>query len=124
MTEQDGIRTRSLGGLPVVSAPDEIDMANADELGEALLSALDGSPAVVADMSQTTFCDSSGLNTLIQASKKAAARGGELRIAACTPPVRRLLAVTGMDQRLHLFASVPDAIAGAPATTTTPSRPA
>jgi anti-anti-sigma factor len=61
-------------------------------------------------MSATMFCDSSGLNALIQASKAAAASGSELRLAACSAPVLRLITLTGMDRRLHLFTSVPDAI--------------
>jgi anti-anti-sigma factor len=35
---------------------------------------------VVLDMTQTAFCDSSALNVLVRARKRAAAGGGELRL--------------------------------------------
>jgi anti-sigma B factor antagonist len=109
--EQHGIRVWSLGGVPVLTAPDEIDIANADELAEALLAASDGHAVTVADLSETMFCDSSGLNALIQVSVKAASSGAELRLAAASANVLRLLTVTGMDRKLRLFATVPEAVA-------------
>jgi len=53
-----------VSGVPVVAAPDEIDMANARELGLALLeAAADGPGTLVADMGRTQYCDSSGIHT-------------------------------------------------------------
>jgi anti-sigma B factor antagonist len=65
----------------------------------------------VADLSETMFCDSSGLNALIQVPVKAASSGAELRLAAASANVLRLLTVTGMDRKLRLFATVPEAVA-------------
>ncbi len=56
--------------LVVVTTPDEIDIGNAWQLREALLSAaVTGSPAVIVDMSGTEFCDSTGLNVLVRAQQ-------------------------------------------------------
>ena len=56
---------------PVVTLPAEIDMANADAVGERLAAALaPGVRVVIADMTATTFCGSAGLNMLIRASKR------------------------------------------------------
>jgi anti-anti-sigma factor len=67
--------------LPVVALPDEIDMATADALGEQFAAALaPGVPAVIADMTGTTFCDSAGITVLIGAKERATASGAELRL--------------------------------------------
>jgi hypothetical protein len=55
MPERQAFRVRSLGGLPVISTPDELDMSNAGRLHEALLSAGRDNATVVMDMSATTF---------------------------------------------------------------------
>ena len=60
--------------LTVVTLPDEIDMANADAIGEEFAAALaPGVRVVIADMTATTFCGSAGINMLIRAKKRAAA---------------------------------------------------
>ena len=50
-------------GVPVVIAPDEIDITNAGALRAALLrAAARPGPALVVDMTRTRFCDSAGLH--------------------------------------------------------------
>ena len=57
-------------GVPVVAAPEEIDITNAEALRAALLAAADGHGTLVVDMTQTRFCDSSGLHVLIAAHRR------------------------------------------------------
>jgi anti-sigma B factor antagonist len=107
--------------LPVVvSAPAEIDATNAAELRAALLSAASKGPTVVVDMSQTVFCDSAGVSALVQARHRAEASGGEVWLVITNASVLRIVALTGVDQLLLVFASLPDALAARPA----PSPPA
>src|SRR5690349_14395864 len=55
-----------VSGVPVVTAPEEIDVTNATGLRAALLeAAAQGSRTLVVDMAQTQFCDSAGLNVLV-----------------------------------------------------------
>jgi STAS domain len=55
----------------VVALPAEIDVANAGQLGQQLGSAFAPSvTTVIADMTATTFCDSSGIKMLLQARKQ------------------------------------------------------
>jgi anti-sigma B factor antagonist len=98
----------------VVRLPAEIDATNAGQVLSTLDAAFNDYPIVIADLSATTFCDSSGLTALLKASQTAAARGGELRLAACRPAVTRLLALTGMHDVLHVFAGLAEAGAGTP----------
>jgi anti-sigma B factor antagonist len=96
--------------LPIVSAPAEIDITNAERLREALLSCAGrGEPTLVVDMTRTEFCDSSGLHQLVLAHKRAAAAGGELRLVIRADPVLRVLAVTGADRLMPIFATVAEA---------------
>ena len=67
------------GGVPVVTAPEEIDITSAPGLRSALLEAsAHGHGTLVVDMTGTQFCDSSGLHTLLAAHKRARAEGGEM----------------------------------------------
>jgi len=55
----------------VVTLPAEIDMANADRVGADLEAAFgSGVCVVVADMSGTRFCDTSGIHALVMAYKR------------------------------------------------------
>jgi anti-sigma B factor antagonist len=105
---------RPSGGLPVICVPDEVDLSNACELVAALTAAARDSATVIVDMSRTTYCDSSGISALVQASRTASAASGSLLLVTCSPIVLRVLAVTGVDRLLQVHASVPDAIAAAP----------
>ncbi len=95
-----------VSGVPVVTAPEEIDIANAAGLRAALLeAAAHGSRMLVVNMAQTQFCDSAGLNVLVRAHKRARTEGGELLLVICAAAVLRIFAVTGID---HLIPNFPD----------------
>ena len=95
-----------VSGVPVVTAPEEIDITNAAGLRVALLeAAAHQSRTLVVNMAQTQFCDSSGLNVLVRAHKRARADGSELLLVICAAAVLRIFAVTGID---HLIPTFPD----------------
>jgi anti-sigma B factor antagonist len=99
-------------GVPVVTAPGEIDVTNAAALRAALLEAATrGRGAMVADMSGTHFCDSAGLNVLVRAHKRARAEGGELLLVVPATTVLRIFAITGIDRIIPNFSSLEDALA-------------
>jgi hypothetical protein len=67
-------------GQPV-NLPAEIDITNAAAVGRELGSACrPGVAVVIADMTQTTFCDSPGVRQLLLASDAAGTCGAELRL--------------------------------------------
>jgi anti-sigma B factor antagonist len=101
-----------VSGVPVVAAPEEIDITNAPELRSALLAAAAGGPGtIVADMTRTRFCDSSGLHALLAAHKRAQADGGELLLVIPDAAVLRIFAITGIDRMIPSFTSLDDALA-------------
>lgn len=106
---------------PVVRFPDEIDMVNADQFGEQLMSALgQGACVVVADMTATTFCDTSGIRILVQAHKQAAAANSELRVVIRSAAVLRAMACTKVDTVLQIYPDLDEALARDSRGTTSP----
>jgi anti-sigma B factor antagonist len=103
-------------GVPVVAAPEEIDITNAPELRSALLeaaaaAAANGHGTVVADLSRTQFCDSSGLHALLAAHKRATAAGGDVLLVISGNAVLRVFTITGVDRIIPNFTSLEEALA-------------
>jgi anti-sigma B factor antagonist len=109
--------------MPVVAAPEEIDITTAYGLRAALASAARGQAAVVVDMTRTRACATAGIHVLVRAHRRALASGGELRLVISSPDVRHLFAVTGLDRVIRHFASLDEALAQAPADVNQPPLP-
>lgn len=92
----------------VVAMPDDIDYGTADQAYGQLYAAFTaGIPVVIADFTLTTYCDCTSLRYLLAVQGRAAASHAELRLAVpLTSPVRRILQITGLDQRFRLYPSV------------------
>jgi anti-sigma B factor antagonist len=87
----------------------EIDFTSSGAVQSTLLAMiLPGGGTVVADLSQVTFLDSSGLGVLVQAHRTALERGNRLVVVA-SPPVRKLLRLTGLDTVLETYDELPAA---------------
>ena len=70
------------GGPVVVTLPDEIDITNAGFVAGQLRAALaSGAAVVIADLTATTFCDCSGVRSLLLAHHHAAAGDIQFRLA-------------------------------------------
>jgi anti-sigma B factor antagonist len=102
-----------IGQVAVVTLPAEIDVTNADAIREELLAVLNqGAVLLVADMSKTDFCDSSGVSALVRAFRHAAASATALRLVVTTPAVLRVLSITGVDRLVDVYPSVAASLAG------------
>lgn len=101
-----------LGRVAVVSLPVEIDISNADQIREDLLSVVNrGAGTLIVDMSATTFCDSAGVNALVRTLKRATASGTGMRLVVSTHAVRRVLDITGVDRLIDVYPSVAASLA-------------
>jgi anti-sigma B factor antagonist len=99
-------------GVPVVAAPEEIDITNAAALRSALFDAAAGHHAtLVVDMTRTQFCDVSGLHAVVAAHKQAEAEGRKVVLVVTGTPVLRVLALTGIDRVIHNVSSLAAALA-------------
>jgi anti-sigma B factor antagonist len=91
-------------GTVVVTFPGEIDMANAARVREELNAAFDsGAATVVADMSGTRFCDTSGIHALVMAHKRAKAGNIGFRVVVRPGEVRHVLEIVRLDTVLALY---------------------
>jgi anti-anti-sigma factor len=111
---EDRFPVEVVQGVPVVAAPEEIDITNAEALRSALLTAAaDGHGTLVVDMTRTRFCDSSGLHTLIAAHRRAEAEAREVLLVIPGTTVLRVFALTGMDTVIPNFTTLAEALAQA-----------
>jgi anti-sigma B factor antagonist len=95
----------------IIVLPAEIDVTNCDEVFAQLAGALEpGGPLVIADMTSTVFCDTSGVRTLLDAHSRAVSENIGFRVAI--PPegsVRRVLELTGIIRILPVFLGLDEA---------------
>jgi anti-anti-sigma factor len=99
----------------VVVLAAEIDVTNSDEAYQQLATALaQGAPVVIADMTSTSFCDSSGVHAIMRAHEQAAARDVVLRVAVSPDgSVRRVLQLTGAVMVVPVYSTVQEAMSPA-----------
>jgi len=107
-------RSHPVGALnppQVIAIPEDIDIANSEGIGEVLHAALaDGAAVVVADLTRTRYCDTSGARMLLMAAKQAAAAQAELRVALPEGNVLRTLRLLGLDHLLRIYPTVTEAL--------------
>jgi anti-anti-sigma factor len=99
------------GSIAVAMLPAEMDVTNADEIREHLLSIVNqGASVLVADMGRTTFCDSAGVTVLVRTFRRATEGGTRFRLVLTNPAVLRVLEITGVDRRIDTYATVAEAL--------------
>lgn len=97
----------------IVALPAEIDISNSESVGAELGAACaSGAEVVVADLTATAFCDSSGIRYLLLAHDEAAAHDAELRLAVQPDGmVLRMLTLMGLHRVLRVHVSLDEAMA-------------
>jgi anti-sigma B factor antagonist len=123
MSAPAGFPVATISGLPVVRGPAEIDITNAGQLRAVLLAAAaQGYATIVVDLTETSFCDTSGLQVLVLAHRRAAAEGGELRLVVRAATLLRLFSLTGVDHVIPSFTTLDQAVSELPAVAIRPPR--
>ncbi len=108
----------------LVTLPAEIDVSNAEELGETIRAAFRPLVAVVvADMTKSVFCDSTGARELLLATERAEENHAELRLVIGDSPVLRILTILGFDRLLRIYPTMSAALTGSPAHGSRPAQP-
>lgn len=99
------------GECLVITFPAEVDPDNATKIRDRLLQVLNrGVEALVLDLSETTFCDSSGVNAILRAYVRAkAAHIPFLVVLPDHGPVRTVCEITGVSKIAEVAASVAEA---------------
>jgi anti-sigma B factor antagonist len=96
----------------IVVLPPEIDVTNSEQVHNQLVAALvPGVDVVIADMTATTFCDSSGVHSVMFAHEAAVSRGIDLRLAVpAEGSVNRVLQLIGASRILSMYTSLAEAM--------------
>ena len=101
------------GGRVIATLRGDLCVASAPALRERLLSLIRPSASqLIIDLSAVEHADASGLAVLVAGGRRARLLGGSLRLAAPSPEVAAVLAVTGMSQNLDVFPTLRAAMAG------------
>jgi anti-sigma B factor antagonist len=112
VTPEADFPVQMVSGVPVVTAPEEIDIANADRLRAALLgAAAHGHDRFVVDLTRTRFCDTAGLHALVAAHKRTLTEGGRVLLVMPGTGVLRIFQITGLDRVIPHAASLEEALA-------------
>jgi anti-sigma B factor antagonist len=83
---------------PVLTVRGEVDLASAPKLAAAMTELIDrGYTSVAIDLGSVEFIDSSGLGVLVGSLRRLRDDGGDLVLRAASPPVTRILELTGLD---------------------------
>lgn len=88
-----------------VKVEGELDLSTSRALDETLRREIDAGSRIVVDLSEITFIDSTGLNTLMAALRASSMNGGALAVSPSLPAqVRRVLEITGLSKVLPIAA--------------------
>lgn len=111
MASHQQFHVAAVGGFaPVIPAPAEIDITTRERLHAILLAASRNHATVIVDLSRTSFCDSTGVNVLMRAWRRARAYGGELLLAGVGEEMARILSVMGVASLFIAYDRVEDAL--------------
>ena len=100
-------------GSRVISVAGELDLYTAPELKPALMAASGGGPgAVIVDLTECTFIDSTALGILVKAKKALAAEAIELSLVTSDRNILRVFEITGLDRVFTIHPTRPEAAAG------------
>jgi anti-anti-sigma regulatory factor len=102
------------GPQAVVTLPERIGAANAGQIRETLLSAIQrGATTVIADMTTTIWCDLAGTDAVVRACQRAVISGADLRLVIARSS-RRMLGLGGLDGAVSIYPSLEAALAAGP----------
>lgn len=90
------------GGTLILRLCGELDGAGREALEPAVLAAIPTAYAVILDLGDLSFCDSSGVAMFLAAGEKARAEGTTLTLGNLQPSVARVFAVSGIEGVLNI----------------------
>jgi anti-anti-sigma factor len=95
------------GKQAVVTLPEDIDLSNADQIREQLLTVINrGAAVLIADMTATISCDYAGAEAMIRAYQRAVISGTDLRLVVTAQIVSRVFSYKGLDRLVSIYPSL------------------
>jgi anti-sigma B factor antagonist len=96
----------------VVVLRGSVDGLTAERMQATFAAEVDGGNVrLVGDLAAVEYTSSAGLRALLATVKQARSQGGDLRLAAVNPAVRRVLEMSGFTSVLQLYEDVETAVA-------------
>lgn len=102
--------------IPVLDVTGEIDIYTTPQFKEAVSAAIDqNKPAIVINMANVTYMDSSGFGTLLSATKRLRPLDGALYLSGCNEAIQRMLQITRLNTIFGVYSTEAEALAAAKA---------
>ena len=93
------IEFRTVDGVATVELAGELDVVTAPALRDALEELVARTPdRIVVTLRDVTFRDSTALGAIVHGRQRAADHGIQLSLSQPSAPVRRVLAMTGLEE--------------------------
>jgi anti-sigma B factor antagonist len=105
------ITTRKAGDRVVLELTGELDLLHAPQLQSVLKENADGVHAVVLDLRDLSFIDSTGLRAIFTARNETRERGQDFAVTPGSQQVQRLLAITRLGDHLRTIPTPDEALA-------------
>ncbi|MEU9147813.1 STAS domain-containing protein [Streptomyces sp. NPDC048349] len=110
--ERFTVAVQTVDGAVVLELAGELDHDTAQPLREALDAAVPRGGRLLVDLTGLGFCDSTGLNVLLQSRLAAREAGGSVELAGLRGSVARMFRITGADGVFPVHADVAQALSG------------
>lgn len=107
------VRLEEVNGALVAHLAGEVDLSNVEAVRATIIDRVSAeTDAVVLDLSETTYLDSTGVRLLFELTQRLHARRRQLRLVVTDEAlVRRVILLTKLDEQVPLHDSVEDALA-------------
>jgi len=102
---------RHRDGIPLLDVIGEIDIYTTPQFKEAVSEAInENNPAIIINMAQVTYMDSSGFGTLLSATKRLRPLNGALYLSGCNDAIQRMLQITRLNTIFGVYANEDEAL--------------
>ena len=108
------VSASELNGIQLISVRGELDLSTAPDLERPLEEALErGEGAILVDLSECEFIDSTGIALIVRAQQRLESDGTGRPLVVCSynDQVRRVLDITGLDVSIPVHGSRDEALA-------------
>jgi anti-sigma B factor antagonist len=101
------VKTKNQLAVKKVEPEGEVDLYSSPELRKKLIELTDGEvPAILVDLRNVKYMDSSGVATLVEALQKIGKYGGQLKIANLQTAVKDVFELSRLDKVFDIYETV------------------
>jgi len=105
------IQVEQMGDSAVISVRGEVDLYSSPGLRQEIKKQVKKKPAVlVIELSRVEYMDSSGVATLVEGLKNIGKKGGKLKLAGLTDPVRQVFNFAHLDKVFDIYPDLDKAL--------------